>query len=90
VYLRLLPCPALLSPSFVAWQTSVESTGFPASCQGGMLDESYWNGFRRWNSHRLRQPGILSYWDENRRAFREEFITHVDSLLETNREQTSG
>ena len=56
----------------------------------GMLDDSYWNGFRRWHSFNLRQPGILSFWEENKRAFRDDFISFVDSVAVNDREQTSG
>jgi hypothetical protein len=55
----------------------------------GMLDESYWTGFRRWRASRLREPGVVSFWDENKGAFRGEFITFVDSLVEKNRERAN-
>jgi hypothetical protein len=48
-----------------------------------MLEESYWNGFRRWlSSYLLRQPGIVAFWEENKGGFGDEFIAYADSLLE--------
>jgi hypothetical protein len=55
-----------------------------------MLDESYWNGFRRWHSYRLRQPGILSFWNQNKPTFCAEFVTYVDSLFEKGRNRLNG
>jgi hypothetical protein len=55
---------------------------------GGMLEKSRWHASRRILASSFQQPGVVAWWRESSRAFGDEFVTEVNSLLERVSERT--